>query len=696
MVACRGRIVRVVTLVLVTASAGASTLAGPVKATLNGLTFELDAESGGIVALSSPEAGEMLRARPGEASLVDVAFPIDRFEPLRFTSRLARGARIEAKSGEVVIRWDTLGPTRDFHIPGKVSAVVRLRADHDGRTVVASCEVTNGMDRPIPQVLFPELRGLQPVAGPQDTEARTLWARCAPFTELVNPEADQFYVQDSSWRTLENSRWIDYGGLQGGLSLFARRWGWDPQVSFLLSLDQAARTLRLLTVHGEAIAPGRTWGSGDFVLTAHPSGWAKGIEPYRAWVESRLKRLYPLPRHIREGLGFRTVWMSKNYADDPQDAIWRFDDLPALAGEAAEHGLTEMVLWSWHEYFVLPFPPAHAHLGGPQGLTRAVAECRKRGVNLAPFVSVASVGKQSAPRYGWQVGGPESGWTYHPELIPRLRPPYASKLVCAWHDARNARYQHDVLESWKALVDSGVTSLSWDQFSTIQEEPNLYTLATQARTYAKAKDPESTFSGEEFWRHEVAGAILDYTWNWGGYADIRPYTSLFRAPRRNANVNRSAAEVKLCFADNLFINVNTAAPGLPNATARISDHPALSAALKRCSGLRRQFLADFCDGTLVGDCLLSKPAAGAHVTAYLRGDHAMLIAMNRSAPRALELVLNLAPWFGESTRGMVASRFNEDGKRVGQQVIDRPDAVLSTDPLATDELCVIEVVRPTP
>ena len=162
-----------------------------------------------------------------------------------------------------------------------------------------------------------------------------------------------------------------------------------------------------------------------------------------------MKRLYPLPRHIREGLGFRTVWMSKNYPDDPQDVIWRFDDLPALADEAAQHGLTEMVLWSWHEYFVLPFPPAHAHLGGPDGLARAVAECRKRGVNVAPFVSVASVGKQTAPRYGWQVGGPESGWTYHPELIPRLRPPYASKLVCAWHDARNPRYQQDVLESWK-------------------------------------------------------------------------------------------------------------------------------------------------------------------------------------------------------------------------------------------------------
>jgi hypothetical protein len=464
-------------------------------------------------------------------------------------------------------------------------------------------------------------------------------------------------------------------------------------VLFMLRLDQASKELRLLTAHATAIQPQQTWTSGEFVLVPHASGWAKGIEPYRAWVQSKLTRLYPLPRHIREGLGFRTVWMSKNYPADPQDVIWRFDDLPKLAEEAAQHGLTEMVLWSWHEYFVVPFPPAHAHLGGPDALAKAVAECRKRGVNVAPFVSVASVGKQTAPRYGWQVGGPESGWTYHPELIPRFRPPYATKLVCAWHDAKHPKYQQEVLESWKKLVDSGVPSLSWDQFSSIQEEPNLYTLATQARRHAKQKDPESTFSGEEFWRHEVAAPILDFTWNWGGYQDIQPYTSLFAAPRHNANINRWPVEVKLCFADNVFLNVNTAAPEKPNGTDRICNHPGLSKALKTCAALRRQFLPYFCEGTLIGDCLLRKRMAGVHACAYQRGDRALLVVLNRGGPRAIELMMNMEAWLGDSPSGFEVRCFGEDGRCRSTRTLVRPNESLTTASLATDELCLFEISR---
>ena len=216
-----------------------------------------------------------------------MAFPIDRFEPLR-TPRGSPGARHRGEDGEVVIRWDALGPTRDFRLPGKVSAVVRLRADRDGRSVVASCEVTNGMDRPIPQVIFPDLAGPAARGGPAGHRgANALGTRVprSPSWSIPTPTSSTCRIRAGG--TFENSRWIDFGGLQGGLSLFARRWGWDPQVVFMLSLDQATRALRLLTVHAAAIAPGQTWSSGEFVLTPHASGWAKGIEPYRAWVEAR-------------------------------------------------------------------------------------------------------------------------------------------------------------------------------------------------------------------------------------------------------------------------------------------------------------------------------------------------------------------------------------------------------------------------
>jgi hypothetical protein len=190
----------------------------------------------------------------------------------------------------------------------------------------------------------------------------------------------------------------------------------------------------------------------------------------------------------------------------------------------------------------------------------------------------------------------------------------------------------------------------------------------------------------------VAAPLLDFTWNWGGYADFQPYTSLYAAPRRNANVSRSPAEVKLCFADNVFLNVNTAAPDQPNGTDRIRNHPPLSKALKTCAALRRQFLPYFCDGTLIGDCLLNRRVPGTHVTAYVRGDRALMVVLNRGASQTIELLPNLADWLG-GPYGFEARAFGEDGKCRRQQVLDRPDAPISTGVMATDELCLVEISR---
>ena len=246
----------VIGLVTVFGWPGAAQSASPATATINGLAIQLDPQSGGIVSLSYPGVGDMLRAAPGKASLVDVAYPIDEFQPLRFTSRLAKGSRIEARDGEIVVRWDALAPTREFSLPGKISALVRFRADVHGRGVVVSCDLKTDLSKPIPQVIFPDLFGVLPVAGPQETHFLSLWGKCALFVELVNPDADQFYVQLSSWRQFENSRWMDIGRLGRRFALFARRWGRDPHVLFMLNLDQTARQLRVLTFphHGRRAA----------------------------------------------------------------------------------------------------------------------------------------------------------------------------------------------------------------------------------------------------------------------------------------------------------------------------------------------------------------------------------------------------------------------------------------------------------
>ena len=51
-------------------------------------------------------------------------------------------------------------------------------------------------------------------------------------------------------------RWIDYGSLRGGMSLFARQWGVQPTMTMLLHLWETNQKLRLVFPQTVTIAPG--------------------------------------------------------------------------------------------------------------------------------------------------------------------------------------------------------------------------------------------------------------------------------------------------------------------------------------------------------------------------------------------------------------------------------------------------------
>jgi hypothetical protein len=404
-----------------------------------------------------------------------------------------------------------------------------------------------------------------------------------------------------------------------------------------------------MCIHDVEIKPGAKWSSGEFWLTPHRNGWAKGIEPFREYVRKNVKRRWPVPKHVRDGLGYRSVWMCKNQPNDPRDAVWRFADLPKLAAEAKDHGLTEMVLWSWHRPFVLPFPPPFPHLGTEQELLDAAMECRKLGVNLTLFVSVLQADKTTAPNYGLTVTPGSGNWTYHPEMVPRFTPPYASNLACVAVPTNNPKWQEDVASSCKRLIDLGLASICWDQYIISPERPNIQTLTSRVRAMAKQKDPESTFSAEVLWTMETDGNYLDYTWNWGSYRNVQPLTSVLPAPRVNVNINGSPEVVKLCFADNLYMNVWPRKADSINGSDLIANRPELSAALKQCATLRARFLRYFTEGTLIGNCILSEPCSGAHVAAYVLPKSMLVIAINRGAEQSLRLNCDLGPWLASPT-----------------------------------------------
>lgn len=672
---------------------------------LNGLEMEFDGETGGLLRLTYPSVGNLLEATKDRSSLVDLAYPIKDFEPLRLATRFSHGAKINQSSNAVEIHWEKLGASRSrFAVVGNVSATVRFAAAPDGRSVVLSCKVHNQSKNNVRQILFPDLMGLRPVGGAKQTFFRTSLSATQPFLELT-PNEDKLsmqYMTDTASFSAEYQsgglfsnmglRWLDYGSLQGGFSLFTPRWGWDAPFVVRLHLSEVEESLRLMGRNDVTLAPGEKWESGEFWLTPHTGGWAAGIEPFRKWVKQNYKRAFPLPQHVRDGIGYRTVWMTQQQPTDARDVVFTFKDLPALAKDAAAHGIDEMVLVGWQKAFELPLPPPFPILGTEEDFANAVKACRKLGVNVVPFISVLQASAENAPRYGLQVSG-NNGWTFHTDLIPRWNPPYASALASVGVPTSNKLWQEEVLQSARKLVDLGVTSLSWDQYWTTTAEtppPNMQTLTAGIREYARQHDLESTFSGEELWNIEIDSGYLDYTWNWGGYKDCRVLTSVLPTPRVNVIVSQSPLAVKKAFADNLYLNILPRKKESINGSDFIEPYPELSRALKQCAKLKKQFLPYFTEGTLIGDCVLSVPCQGAHVTAYVLFGRLLMVVINEGEPRKVEFQSNLSPWINEAKTWRVKS-YDADGQKTSETKISRPQWRGKTPQLRSGEMAIFEI-----
>lgn len=427
------------------------------RVTLNGLDLRIDEQTGSLVYLSYPATGVILQASPESAGLLDVAYPIESFAPLRLATQFSK-ARIAKGPNRLTITWDQLGPSRsNFKLPGgKVSAQVTIRAADDLRSVILNCRIENRSDAPIPQILFPDLRGLRPFDGKEKMLLRLGNTSVYPFMKLQSGLDSPWWYYERGWKQYPEGwtflRWLDYGSLRGGLSLFHKKWN-TPDKPLLRSFRGEAdpMSLRLMWEHPRSLPPGQEWDSGEFWLTPHPGGWAKGIEVYRNY----LKQAVPpraLPKRIREGLGYQGVWMIEDGESDPGRAFFRFRDIPRVARDAREHGIDELMIWYWCTYCTMPIP-TRKELGGREEFIGAVAQARNMGVNITPLLNVRTVPRNHKERYG---PGVETNWTFHSELIPTFAPTFALHRWQSGYepDVLNAQWQKDVLAALGEWIDA--------------------------------------------------------------------------------------------------------------------------------------------------------------------------------------------------------------------------------------------------
>jgi hypothetical protein len=675
---------------------------------MNGFQIGINEGNGGIVKLAYPGVGTILEASPESAGLLDVAYPVKEFVPLRLATRYSK-ATITREGDGVTIRWSPLGPSRlKAPLPsgGAVGAEVTIRPADDKRSVILRCRIENQSTAHVPQVLFPDLHGMRAVDGPATTQLRFAGNYPVyPFTEdPIPPHSAQFYV-GSGWKEYPPStgvygvntlRWLDFGGYKGGLSVFQKAWGTGERPVVRTYRSQAdPGDLRLMWDYKTGIKPGQTWYSDEVWLTPHRGGWAKGIEIFREYVKTK----HPprqLPARIRDGLGMQTIFMIQAPEHDPAYAAFKFKDIPRIAADAKGYGLNELNMWGWCEYFTLPFR-VRTELGTAEDLLAAVKEAKAIGVNVSPFVSCWLQQNVNAKRYGGNPGSP--AWAYHPDMVPMMDPYYlgAGYPIQFWSvfsiDPRNKTYQDDVLAAFKEWADRGVVSWSWDQvFGDAPGSGGLTDLLLKVHAMLRAKDPEAVFSGEQVAALglEVDAGLLDYTWNWLDYVDAAPTTNLMRTPRINCNIEDSPRIVKAGFADNLYLNVFPRKPDQPNGTATISEKPALSAALKQVAGLRKQFLPYFVEGTLIGDSVLAE-ACPAFVRGYQKDDKLLVIVLNNQPqPMSFSITAALDLWLPGAVRYTVR-QYDGAGKLVSTGEHDRAVWKVQTPQLPLLEFAFYEI-----
>ncbi|MDX9973453.1 MAG: hypothetical protein RBU21_10755 [FCB group bacterium] len=677
---------------------------------LCGLGITFDAQSGGLLALEY-DGISLLQASPGKASLLDAAYPGYGFEPLRLGTRHTTNARVEQVDGGVEVVWDALGMSRNFDPKGSVYAKARFAPSEDGRSIVLTATVENRSELAIPQVLFPDLYGLLPFAGKEETELRTCGCVKRPFVELELAHDDGWwYAERYTWSEMKwgaydktmAARWMDLGSLRGGISLFPKLWSWGPLTAegapvterVLLNLSQSDATLRVMCEHKVTIQPGETWTSPEYVLTPHRHGWAKGIEPFRAWLRENVQRPHPMPPHLRRTLGFRNVWMAQQYVDrDPRgpSVVWRFRDLPRLAEECRAHGMNEMLLWLWSPWTITDAPSPE--LGTIEEFNEAVAACREMGVNVSLFVSVMTLLDPLPAEY--EVNGDDEFWAYHGDFIPMNRPYYAKTSRGSFAVQSHPKWQKDVTACLMRIVDQGRPSICWDQAKYSTETPNIETIFAKVRAAAREKDPEATFSAENLNNIDLDSRWLDYTWDWALFnekMDLRALVNAYPTPRFNVNVGSSPRVVKRLFADHLFMTVMPSKPDGVNGSAYITDCPELSNALKTCAALHAKFRDYFEDGVPVGDCLLASPCREARINAYVLTGRALIVVLNTgNEAHSIDLDCEVSPWLGWNGAYRVTP-YDEPGMAKMSRVESSGAWRERLGPLNPNELVLVEVV----
>jgi hypothetical protein len=523
----------------------------------------------------------------------------------------------------------------------------------------------------------------------------------------------------SWWGGTNLGRWSHFGSLKAGIGVYDEGWYPDPEHSVYLRLleDQPERIRMCFTREipswdhftgniqlqpQDGVKPNSSWRSARFIVTPHAGGWPKGIETYRSFVRSH--PCIELPRQVRDEIGFKTIFMAEAQEYNPDNCLYRWTDIPALAQECKDAGISEIVSWSGNEGFKLPIP-LRPIVGTEEEYRAAMQACRDLGVNFSLFISVVTLEPETSKRFGGK-GTTESGWSYHTEAIPAQNPGYFTSYAGTNVNTSNQAWQNAVLESIDSLLEMGTPSISWDEYFVMPGERTIDWLAAEILKRAQRTNPMASFASECTSTYETESQVIHYTWNWreitvglfntphrmADYA--APALSVWRAPRMNLNVEDDPVKIIKGFTDNFYLNLFMREPNCIWGSAWFHDLPEIHALIKDLSALRRKFLPYFTTGILLGDGILDNDWTDLHVAGYQLPGSLLLFVLNDQGKtrRKVKIGVDLARWCNLDFHPSEVKLYNLQGECTDCFAVDSSLFRYTFHSISEGELKVIEII----
>lgn len=670
--------------------------------TLNGTTFVLDKDTGVLMEMSIPGVAPFQKMREdGKAiGLVDLAWPVHyEYETLRAnpTAKVHPCApRFESGADHLNIIYDEMPqsyetPEIEDILKGRICVRIELRALEDGKSISLRCVVKNNSRAAVEQIVFPNFDSLTPTDTKDNAKLTMTGGVINPYTYICprglrgayysyNMRTTGLMLTPTGMQTgYMIGRWYDWGSFKGGFSMYRKHWGWDKENPeqmgeadpTYLRYDEDLDQFRLAGVHNVSVKPGETFDTGLYIMTPHTGCWIFGIGPFKEWYAGNVHRDVPTSRHSREMLGYQALTLT-NYHRDPLENFCRYDYMPVLAADNAEHGITGMLVMKPF-YYTLPLTKDcfYDTWGGLDAWKENVRKCRELGVTVVPIVSWLSLWGETCDNY--HESRRSGDWAYSLNLLPNYGAKYAKKWACwqLWEQKKQPRWRKDVLDGMRFVRDEAdCPDICWDQYVLGSEsDAELHDLVHEYRVETHEKYPDAIWGGESTLFFEAEADNMDHMfnglarrgdrWDW----DLRPFMYLQRDMRPCITVDcKNPQDARYALMDNALLFVSLPVNGR-GEDLRISKYPEVSSAVKACRRIHDRYLDYFLDGIELGDSVLMKDCAGAYVNAYCK-DGKLLIFVMKEEESDCTLELNLAPFIGEGIRKAVI--LDEDNTALSQ------------------------------